>query len=197
MKPLSFHCPHCNQHIETEPAWAGRDLDCPNCKQSFIVPKPGSKRMSAVSTALEVFALLVIVAATAGILWAKWQIRVEGLAEIAAFDKNMREINPEKFEDAWQTHRRLEAEAEADQLKACSNWVGFNRIIDHYILASAPEVSNWTGSATIDFLNKNGGIERTNLPFRFDLIMHHAGGWVDTTRLMREEYERHNAALSQ
>jgi hypothetical protein len=38
MKPLSFHCPHCNQHIEAEPAWAGRDLDCPNCRKPFIVP---------------------------------------------------------------------------------------------------------------------------------------------------------------
>jgi hypothetical protein len=41
---LSFHCPHCNQHIEAEPGYAGKDLNCPTCSQSFTIPAARNRR---------------------------------------------------------------------------------------------------------------------------------------------------------
>jgi uncharacterized protein (UPF0212 family) len=66
MKSLSFHCPHCNQHIEAEPAWAGRDLDCPNCKQAFIVPKPGRHPAWLASAIALIGLILCIISANMG-----------------------------------------------------------------------------------------------------------------------------------
>jgi hypothetical protein len=195
MKPLSFHCPHCHQHIESDPAWSDRDLDCPTCGKSFIILARAKKAMSILSTVIECVVLVFILAITAGIVWVKLQMRAQDLAEDRKHEALLRDINPEKFEEPWQTAHRLSAEAEAEQLKACSNWLGFNRVIDHYVLTSDPAVSNWTGQATVDYINKNGGMERTNLPFKFDLVEHHVCGWVDATKLMRDEYERRMAEI--
>jgi len=35
---LNIHCPHCQNALEVDPAWAGHHLDCPICFKSFAVP---------------------------------------------------------------------------------------------------------------------------------------------------------------
>ncbi len=75
--------------------------------------------------------------------------------------------HPEMYEDASSKVRRYESEAEANMLKECSNYAGFSRVLDHYISASDKPMSDWVGHATIDFVNKAGGVERTNLQFRY------------------------------
>jgi hypothetical protein len=37
---MKISCPHCTQNLEIAYEWAGHALDCPNCKQAFIVPSP-------------------------------------------------------------------------------------------------------------------------------------------------------------
>jgi hypothetical protein len=158
MEPIHINCPTCGQHIEINPAPSGGGL----------------------KKAVEITILAALIALTGFVVHWKLQTRAEAAAKQQAF---IRDINPEKFEDTYQTHRRLESEAEAAQLKACSNWLGFNRIIDHYILASDAAVSNWTGRATVDFVNKNGGMERTNLLFQFWEFDHHCIGDVATWKM--------------
>jgi hypothetical protein len=49
--------------------------------------------------------------------------------------------------------------------------VGFHRIVDSYIFDSENHPSKWKAEVTAEFINKNGGIERTNLPFVFNVGM--------------------------
>jgi len=37
---MKISCPHCTQNLEIADEWAGHALDCPNCRQAFIVPSP-------------------------------------------------------------------------------------------------------------------------------------------------------------
>jgi hypothetical protein len=180
MKSLSFHCPHCGQHIEAEQTWAGRDLDCPTCRKAFVVPSRSRNITSIIVQITQICILLFFLALTGLVIYFKQiQPRAEEAAEQAKFQAHLREINPEKFEDAWQTKERLREEAERVQLKACSNYLGFTRIIDHYVNATPDEVSNWTGNATVDFVNRQGGAERTNLLFIFWKFEHHVIGDIN------------------
>ena len=51
---LRFACPHCEQHIECDPALAGTDLECPTCGQLIHVPETvnmGDPKLIPTSTA--------------------------------------------------------------------------------------------------------------------------------------------------
>jgi hypothetical protein len=261
MKVLSFHCPHCNQHIEAGPEYAGQMLDCPTCANSFIVPKasipqwllplgctisgvliflfpfmpmshvlnsrfgwllvlatggmimflwglarlsrsfarPGRKLALVCAVTLEIITLAFLVVIIGALVYFKQILpRSEEAEAQAELQKNIREINPEKFEDAWETQRRLRSEAEAVVSKECSNYVGFTRIMDTYVDTTYEQASNWIGHATIDFVNKQGGVERTNLIFRFWVFEHHCIGGIDEGAMYeRERAEQERAAAFQ
>jgi hypothetical protein len=38
MADIKFSCPHCQQHIQAEPGYAGLQINCPGCQGSLIVP---------------------------------------------------------------------------------------------------------------------------------------------------------------
>ena len=38
MADIKFSCPHCQQHIQAEPGYAGYQINCPNCQGSLVVP---------------------------------------------------------------------------------------------------------------------------------------------------------------
>ena len=38
MADIKFSCPHCQQHIQAEPGYAGLQINCPACRGSLIVP---------------------------------------------------------------------------------------------------------------------------------------------------------------
>ena len=38
---MNVDCPHCNQNLEMDDAWAGNVLECPTCHKSFTVPTVG------------------------------------------------------------------------------------------------------------------------------------------------------------
>ena len=35
---MKFHCPHCNQRIQTDISRVGKKANCPNCKKQFVIP---------------------------------------------------------------------------------------------------------------------------------------------------------------
>lgn len=39
MAEMKFSCPHCNQHIGYDEAWAGNHIECPACHSSILVPQ--------------------------------------------------------------------------------------------------------------------------------------------------------------
>ncbi len=38
--PLKFECPHCEARLSAEPELYRMEIDCPECAQAFVVPKP-------------------------------------------------------------------------------------------------------------------------------------------------------------
>jgi len=73
-----------------------------------------------------------------------------------------------KPETEWQQKSRFQSEAEAEMLKECTNvLVGLTRIIHSSVMSAEDNPQQWTGLVTAEFVNRFGGIERTNVPFRF------------------------------
>src|SRR5438046_2616099 len=40
MSDIKFACPTCQQHIQCEDGYAGREIACPTCNSKMIVPRP-------------------------------------------------------------------------------------------------------------------------------------------------------------
>lgn len=38
MRDIKFACPRCEQHIQCEDTFAGKDISCPNCGETVAVP---------------------------------------------------------------------------------------------------------------------------------------------------------------
>jgi hypothetical protein len=42
MSDFKFSCPHCNQHLQVNEQFSGRQIQCPNCNHLIrIPPAPG------------------------------------------------------------------------------------------------------------------------------------------------------------
>ena len=98
-----------------------------------------------------------------------------------------------KPETEWQLKQRFQTEAETEMLKECTNAVvGLTRIIHTSVLDAEDNPQQWTGTVTAEFVNRMGGIERTNVPFKFstdtgpDGLMHIRSSY-DTAYLSRPE----------
>ena len=63
---------------------------------------------------------------------------------------------------------RLQAEAELEMLKEATNAViGLTRIIHSSVVNADDNPYKWNGDVTAEFVNRVGGIERTNVFFKF------------------------------
>jgi DNA-directed RNA polymerase subunit RPC12/RpoP len=184
---IKFACHHCGQSIEAPLSIAGTTIDCPTCGKSLILPgvvTAIAKRRSRAPFFAVCFVLLTI----CGIVFF--------IKKNHEFNEHIAKIERERNE--YPEKIRYEKEAEAEMLKECSNYVGFVRVLDHYVISHDNLVSNWTASANIDFVNKVGGVERTNLLFRCFLLKtdsedHHCFTLVDEgamwDRYMKQEDE--------
>ncbi len=38
MPQITINCPHCSQPLSVQSEWAGQSMECPYCKQNFVVP---------------------------------------------------------------------------------------------------------------------------------------------------------------
>jgi len=42
MNDFKFNCPHCDQHLQCDPQFSGREIQCPGCSHLIRIPKaPG------------------------------------------------------------------------------------------------------------------------------------------------------------
>lgn len=58
--------------------------------------------------------------------------------------------------------------APGEMLKHCTNdVVGFNRLVDSRLDTAGDNVKTWSGEVTVEYVNHVGGIDRTNLHYRF------------------------------
>jgi hypothetical protein len=73
-----------------------------------------------------------------------------------------------KPETESQQKTRLQAEAEGEMLKECTNVVvGLSRIIRTLVVKADDNPYRWAGDVTTEYVNRVGGIERTNVFFKF------------------------------
>jgi hypothetical protein len=73
-----------------------------------------------------------------------------------------------KPETEGEQKSRLQAEAEVEMLKESTNAiVGLNRIIHLSVANSNDNPYKWSGAVTAEFVNRVGGVERTNINFKF------------------------------
>src|SRR5690348_6450980 len=71
-------------------------------------------------------------------------------------------------ETELQQRARLQSESEGEMLQECTNViVGLNRIIRSSVTMNDADPYKWMGHVTVEFVNRVGGIERTNLFFKF------------------------------
>ena len=99
----------------------------------------------------------------AGGIWINHAQRTE-----QALDAEARRLSPESYYSPQELREQAAEQAESVMLEACSNHVGFLRIVDKLCQASPlDDVTNWRGNCTFDYVNKLGGVERTNLMFIF------------------------------
>ena len=79
----------------------------------------------------------------------------------------------------------LQQKAEIAFRAAVTNQVvGLNRIISTEIEDEDGSIAKWRADATVEYVNSVGGIDRTNLPFRFQLISF--PDWTDNSRMIQD-----------
>jgi hypothetical protein len=79
----------------------------------------------------------------------------------------------------------LQQKAEIAFRAAITNQVvGLNRIISTEIEDEDGSIAKWRADATVEYVNSVGGIDRTNLPFRFQLISF--PDWTDNSRMIQD-----------
>jgi hypothetical protein len=47
MSEFKFSCPQCGQHILCDMEWGGREINCPACQQTLVVPSLGPPAIEA------------------------------------------------------------------------------------------------------------------------------------------------------
>jgi hypothetical protein len=101
----------------------------------------------------------IVLLAIAGWLWhARIQAR-----------KDLYPTDPHDSESASQRMARLHREAPGVVLEACTNEIpGLKQIIHLNVYDGDPLTTRWTADATVDYINHLGGVDRTNLQFKFD-----------------------------
>jgi hypothetical protein len=185
MKSLKFECPSCQQRIEASWDFAGKSVTCPSCQFLFVAPKP-NRQVSRICL------LIVLTISALAVLGYKLHKRQMDQAADMAEERNfLKSINPERFEERYETQMRWRAEFEAGMGRECSNWVGFTRMRDAYVLTHGSDnPTNWSGSATLDYVNKRGGVERTNLLFICISYEHHVNAILNEGAMWDRYYSQ-------
>lgn len=89
-------------------------------------------------------------------------------AGIKAFIENQNENPADKPESEYQRWSRQMKQADAALASAITNdVVGYTRTIEKFCATSDNDIKKWWASATVEFVNRNGGVDRTNLYWMF------------------------------
>ncbi|HLH53865.1 MAG TPA: zinc ribbon domain-containing protein [Verrucomicrobiae bacterium] len=148
-------CPDCGTAIREN------ERNCPGCGR--IIERAAGRAVVGELTSLVggltptaagawlILAVLLVVVVGGPIYW--WRSQ---LAQVP------------KPETESQQFSRLQSEAESRMLEESTNViVGLNRIIRVNSSTSDDNPHKWTGDVTAEFVNKVGGVERTNILFKF------------------------------
>jgi hypothetical protein len=183
---FTCHCSHCGGHLEFDGDHAGEEITCPLCAEQTLlcIPKPEpeppkkhidpaellnmeipigdlTKRARQALPSLALFAVLVV---------AVWGFVAYSQHKA---EKERREwdalVHPPK-EPYEATAKRYHAEGKQVWQEAYQKEVvGFHRLVDGYFDDMGDSPQKWKASATVEFVNKVGGIEHTNMHFTFRL----------------------------
>ena len=184
--PKVLACPDCGTPV------SGEDGDCPGCgrviERSLLSTQPDDSTADlgilspTAAGAWLVMAILLVVVVGGPIYW--WR------SELAQVPKP---------ESESQQKSRLQAEAEVEMLKESTNViVGLNRIIRTTVADTDDNPYKWSGDVVAEFVNRVGGVERTNVMFKFgtdtgpDGLMHlRCSSESETERRSRQRSEKH------
>jgi hypothetical protein len=112
--------------------------------------------------AFKIVGLVLVIVAAAVSIWQWHRERAKMNSFMARVDDN--ESYPHKL-------MRFRADAEQSAREACTNEVvGLRQIIYLHEDTTDDNFMKWTASATVEFINSVGGVERTNLDFKFGTI---------------------------
>ena len=115
--------------------------------------------------------------------------------------KSEAELQQEQRQSESPTERgwRWEQEAPAAVAAACSNYVGFRRLMNaHYVdTHNSPNPAKWTSTADVEFINKVGGVEVTNLPIRFGETGGNIWAMVDYDAIWEQEMKDTDAKIKE
>ena len=150
-KVIHFNCPACEQPVEAGEQVSGRLISCPGCGREFDPPGPAPK------TSPSWLIILCLALVTAGVI-----VGIPLERRLTALSARARsETGPQHL-------HRLQAEAQSLLLVQSTNAIiGLNRIINQDVSLRDPDPNQWSAQVTAEFVNRVGGIERTNVPFAF------------------------------
>jgi hypothetical protein len=104
--------------------------------------------------------------ATVFILIALGIVLVAGISRF----REWQDENPaaDNYERPYERHLRMQEQAKAAFERAITNDViGYQRTIEKFCSNSDDDFNRWWGEAKIDYVNRVGGVERTNIYYRF------------------------------
>jgi hypothetical protein len=128
------------------------------------IPNPWRRRTKFITIAVIVVAYLLIV----------WGVNSKHWAGRAA-EKEAKEFGDEQTPSL----ATLRTNAMNSICADCSNEVvGLTRIVRVSVYQEG-EVTNWTGEAIVEFVNKVGGVERTERSYRLRAVPNNEGGVLD------------------
>lgn len=149
MKHYRIICHSCGQPVETDLNTAVQGFNCPGCS-TFLSVLPIKKQSRKQQSRKQIIAAAVVII---------------GLI-ILAFALT-RESEP-PVETRYQYWRRMRESAKVSFAAAVTNSVvGWHRTIEADCMCFDDSPQTWYGSAVVEFQNRVGGIERTNLYFGF------------------------------
>lgn len=177
--PKLLACPDCGSAINEE------ERSCSGCGRVI-------ERAAAHDTVAELSALVAGLTPTAA---GAWLILVVLLLVVVGgpiyWWRNQLAQVP-KPETESQQKSRLQSEADSKMLEESTNViVGLSRIIRANAATGDDNPYKWTGDITAEFVNKVGGIERTNILFKFGTDTGN-DGLVHLRCSTESEAERHN-----
>jgi len=186
-------CNVCSGNLEFDAFHAGTTIQCPHCGMDTILfvpakpievsPPPEPTKSKANPWWKPTVPALMVLVALVGFLTYKFQE-----------EKAERNAQSEMADFQLKTHptlAMLQTNALNKILEDCSNnVVGLQRIVKSSVDEHGTP-SNWTGTATVEFINKVGGIERKDRWYVFDTIQNETGGIMDVIAF--EDLERWGA----
>ena len=179
MNFIQFNCPGCGQSIEAEEDAQFTQVKCPTCQREFFpdktrlvrpTPAVGEERKGtrqAISFKRLAIALLVAVVFVPLVIFTVYppygEVAMKWLV-LGLFGGDSTPPPPPHNLFWFAEH------AQEDLLeKATNDIVGLHRIIKLDKNFFDPDPAKWTAEITAEYINHIGGVDRTNLPYRFHL----------------------------